>query len=192
MAGGSDPALEERIGKALDAGDARAAATAAIEGYGPQIFGYIAAVLRHDDLAADAFSTFGEDLWVGLPSFRRECSFRTWAYKLAWHAAMRTARDPKRKREAPMASSLASNVADRVRTQTALHLRTENKSEIQKLREELSPDEQTLLILRVDRDLSWKEVADVMDEPEAALRKRFERVKDKLRTLAKERGLLGT
>jgi RNA polymerase sigma-70 factor (ECF subfamily) len=189
---GVDQALEDTIAERLDAGDVRAAATAAIQGYGPQILGYLTSVLRDEDLAAEAFSAFSEDLWVGLPGFRRASSFRTWAYKLAWHAAMRTARDPKKKRQAPLRSSLASELAAKVRSSTALHLRTETKTAVQRLRDELSPEEQTLLILRIDRDLGWRDVADVMGLEEAAIRKRFERVKDKLRALAQARGLLGT
>ncbi|MBS2025790.1 MAG: hypothetical protein JST92_25600, partial [Deltaproteobacteria bacterium] len=53
---------------------------------------------------------------------------------------------------------------------------------VARLRAELSPAEQTLLILRIDRELSWKEVASVMaaegeDVDPAALRKRFERLR---------------
>jgi RNA polymerase sigma-70 factor (ECF subfamily) len=189
---GVDQALEDRIAERLGAGDLGGAATAAIQGYGPQILGYLTSVVRDEVVAADAFSTFSEDLWVGLPGFRRASSFRTWAYKLAWHAAMRTLRDPAKKRQRPLASSLASELAEKVRSSTAVHLRTETKTAVQELRDELSPDEQTLLILRIDRDLPWREVAEVMGEEEPTIRKRFERVKEKLRTLAQARGLLGS
>jgi RNA polymerase sigma-70 factor (ECF subfamily) len=90
-----------------------------------------------------------------------------------------------------LSTSMASQLAQRVRTATALHLRTESKSGVQALREELLSDEQSLLILRIDRDLSWREVAEVLGEAEPTLRKRLERVKEKLRTLAQQRGLLG-
>ena len=54
--------------------------------------------------------------------------------------------------------------------------------------------EQTLLILRVDRELSWKDVAAVLSEPgepldDAAVRKRFQRLKTKLHRMAKREGL---
>jgi len=59
-----------------------------------------------------------------------------------------------------------------------------------------------LLMLRVDRGLSWLELAEVMFSGEAALgdeerkteaarlRKRFQHAKDRLRKLAQEAGLL--
>jgi RNA polymerase sigma-70 factor (ECF subfamily) len=64
-----------------------------------------------------------------------------------------------------------------------------------KLRESLDHEEQTLLILRVDKGMPWEDVAEVMradGEPAtpAALRKRFERLKEKLGRLAREQGLI--
>jgi RNA polymerase sigma-70 factor (ECF subfamily) len=82
-------------------------------------------------------------------------------------------------------------------------MRTEAKNRIAELRERLPVDDQTLLLLRVTRNLSWKEIARVMidpaegDEPSereidqgaARLRQRFQVVKDKLRAMVKEVGL---
>jgi DNA-directed RNA polymerase specialized sigma24 family protein len=64
------------------------------------------------------------------------------------------------------------------------------KDRMAALRAELSPEDQTLLTLRVDRDLPWGDVADILDEAEPALRKRFERLKLRLRELARTHGLL--
>lgn len=188
---GIDPALEERLRDLLAKGEVDAATTAALRGYGPQILGYLTAVLRDEGRADDAFSLFAEDLWKGAPSFRGASSFRTWAYKLAFHAASRIARDPKARRAVPLGSSVASEVAQEVRTATAPHLRTDVKSSVQQLRDELTQDEQTLLVLRVDRALSWNDVSDVMEIDAASARKRFERVKEKLKELAKLRGIDG-
>lgn len=185
-----DPTLEAQIGEALDAGDITRAATCAVRGYGPQILGYLTAVLRRRDLAEDAFSVFTEDMWKGLDGFRRGSSFRTWAYKLAYHAALRVLRDPHHKRGVSLPASLASGLAENLRSETPLHLRTDVKTAVQLLREELSPEEQTLLVLRIDRSLDWREVAEVMDAEEPTVRKRFERLREKLRKLAKSRGLL--
>jgi len=64
-----------------------------------------------------------------------------------------------------------------------------------KLRESLDREEQTLLILRVDKAMAWEDVAEVLradGDPAtpAALRKRFERLKEKLGRLAREQGLI--
>jgi RNA polymerase sigma-70 factor (ECF subfamily) len=191
----SDEALEKRIGELLGAGDHTAAATVAVRGYGPQILGYLQAVLRSEDDGAEAFSTFCENLWIGIPDYQHRNSFKAWAYTIAWHAALRIVQDPQRKRQRPLQTSEAEKLALEVRSQTAPHLLTENKEGLAELRQALDPLEQTLLILRIDRGLSWSEVAEVFasegeDVSEASLRKRFERIKVRVRELAVARGLL--
>ena len=189
------PDLEPRILALLDAGDVSGAATEALRGLGPQVLGYLTAVLRDDDDAHDVFSQFAEDLWRGLPGFRRECAVRTWAFRLAWHAAARHARDPYRRRHRPILSTEASKIAAEVRSTMSTYAPGGRADKLSKLRETLDPEEQTLLILRVDKGMPWEDVAEVMradgETPSpAALRKRFERLKDKLGRLAREQGLL--
>jgi RNA polymerase sigma-70 factor (ECF subfamily) len=187
--------LEPRILALLDAGDVSGSATEALRGYGPQVLGYLTAVLRDEDDAHDVFSQFAEDLWRGLPGFRRESSVRTWAFRLAWHAASRYARDPYRKRHRPILTSEASKIAEQVRSTMSTYSPGGRADRLLKLRESLDREEQTLLILRVDKAMAWEEVADVLrtdGEPAttAALRKRFERLKEKLGRLAREQGLI--
>ena len=182
--------LETTISRHLDSGELEGAATAIVRGYGPEIVGYLAALARDVDRAHDVFSQVCEDLWRGLPEFRRDASARTWLYKLAWHAWLRHERDAFRRHGAPLLSEHLSRLAAEVRSATAPYLRTEVKDAVARLREELAPDEQSLLILRVDRGLAWNEIAAVMEAEAPALAKRFERVKAKLRKLAEDAGLI--
>jgi RNA polymerase sigma-70 factor, ECF subfamily len=187
--------MDDRAGALLGAGDHRGAAEAVVRDYGPQILGYLTSVLRNDGDAAEVFSQFTEDLWRGLPGFRGECPVRVWAYRIAWHAAARHLRDPYRARGRRLDTNELSRVAEEVRSSVLLGRREARQRGIDRLRARLAPDEQTLLVLRLDRDLSWREVATVLAEEgapvdEPALRKRFERLKEKLARMAKEEGLL--
>jgi len=189
-------ALESTIARYLDARDFEAAASAIVRGYGPEIVGYLASLARDLDRAHDVFSQVCEDIWRGLPDFRREASTRTWLYKLAWRAWLRHERDAFRRHGRPLVTEQMSRLAAEVRSTTALHLKTGVKDAVARLREKLTPDEQSLLVLRIDRDLAWSEIASIMSSPghEVApptLAKRFERVKTKLRKLAEEAGLIG-
>jgi RNA polymerase sigma-70 factor (ECF subfamily) len=191
----NEPIPEDRAGALLVAGDLAAAAEAVVRDHGPALLGYLSSILRNDSDAAEVFSQFTEDLWRGLPGFRHECPLRVWAYKLAWHAAARHLRDPYRARGRPLETTELSRIADEVRSSVLLGRREARQRGIDRLRAQLAPDEQTLLVLRLDRGLSWREVAtvlsddgEVVDEP--ALRKRFERLKDRLATMARAEGLL--
>ena len=189
-------AVEARIALGLARGRPADAAAAALRGYGPEILGYLVTILRDQHAAEDVFADFCEDLWKGLPGFRQKSSFRTWAYRIAWNAAQMFWRDPYRRRVRRLSTSEYSQVADEVRVSS---LRVDPRAAadgLARLRETLKPDEQTLLILRIDKGLAWKEIAQVLAESDdappdvAALRKRFERLKDRLLRLAEKEGLL--
>jgi RNA polymerase sigma-70 factor, ECF subfamily len=89
-----------------------------------------------------------------------------------------------------------SSVADRVGASSLRRYPHAAADRLASLRASLKPEDQTLLILRVDKGLSWKEIANVFAEagdapPDpAALRKRFERLKERLLRLAKKEGVL--
>jgi RNA polymerase sigma-70 factor, ECF subfamily len=186
--------VDEQIARYLEAGDPRAAATRLIEAYGPGVLGYLRVALRDRDAADEAFAQCCEDIWKGMGTFRGESSFRTWAYRIGWHAALRQLRDGYRRRRCVLTSSARDGLVHSERTPTPLHRCSAARDRLARLRSEMSPDEQALLTLRLDRGLSWSEVAHVLstdDAPatEATVRKRYERLCAKLRRLlAQDRG----
>lgn len=174
----------------LASGSYDQAAAALIRGYGPRIIGYMRAILRDPGLADDAFSHFGEKVWRGMAAFRNEGSVLAWAYTIAWSSVCRVAESGYQRRRTHLDTDDAERIVAEVRTATSPYQDTANKDAIVELRARLAPDEQTLLFLRVDQNLPWTDIAKVMDVDAATLRKRFERIKDKLRMLAHESGLL--
>jgi RNA polymerase sigma-70 factor (ECF subfamily) len=182
-------------------GDFEAVTTLALERYGPEILGVLAAHMRSESDAKEAFSLFAEDLWRGVSGFRWRCTLRAWAYRIAYNAAVRwvTNRERSPDRNVPMEQGGVFELAERIRSSTEVHLRTEVKAEIRRLREELSREDQQVLILRIDRGLKWSEIAaalataDLTDEElereTGRLRKRLEHAKKELRRLARERGI---
>jgi RNA polymerase sigma-70 factor (ECF subfamily) len=190
--------VEARVFALVGAGDAGEAASIAIQAFAPAIHCYLDRLLADPDDALDVYSRWAEDLWQGLPGFRRECRLRTWAFKLAYHAAARFRRDPYRARRERLPSSAASRLAmSAVAPSSALA----NAARLRKLRAleaKLTDDERQLLHLRTDgeRELPFEECAEILspgDGPPVtavALRKRWERMKEKLGRLAKDAGLL--
>lgn len=180
--------LESELRRHCEAGDYERAATRMIEGYGPELLGYLHAMSPSPTDADELFSELCERLWKALPGFRWQSSVRTWSYAIARNLLRferRSARGPKGRLRGAT-DSVLSRVADEVRSTTPAHLRTEAKDRLRQIRDALEPDDRTLLILRVDRKLAWKEIAEVLSDDghevgTAALRKRFERLKTRLR-----------
>jgi RNA polymerase sigma-70 factor (ECF subfamily) len=186
--------VEAKVQELLASGDLRGAATAAIQGFGPKVLGYLRSILRDDNDAADAFSHFAEDLWRGIGSYRGEASFKTWAYKLAWCAAMHVRSDTYRRLGRRLESGEASKLAQDLRTRSVVRDEIQRRG-LDKLRATLTPEEQTLLFLRLDQQLEWNDVAEVLSgtgQPveAATVRKRYERLKTDLARLVREQGLM--
>ena len=191
MAGMSD---EARVRELLDAGDLEGAATEAIRHFGPQVLRYLRSLLREEALATEAFSQFAENLWKGLPAFRAEASLRTWAFRLALNAAINLREQAWRVRGRRLRTAEASKIAEEVRTRTAVRVERQRQA-LDKLRQSLSVEDRSLLVLRIDQGLSWAEIAEVLSAEGrrvevAAVTKRFERVKERLAKMARDQGLV--
>jgi RNA polymerase sigma-70 factor, ECF subfamily len=197
--------LEGDVRALCERGDYDGAATLALKGMGGEIYQFLAAVHRDPVMADDCFSSFGEGLWRGLPSFTWSSTLRTWAYAIARNVGRTERRAAARRGQRGVLAGSAAfeNVAAAVRTNTLTFLKTESRSGLDELRAALSADERALLILRVDRGLPWNDLAQILsesDEPlgDAALareagklRKRFHDTKERLRQLAKQQRLRG-
>jgi len=188
----------------LEALDAGGATTAALRGYGEEIFGFLVTLVGRREDADEVFARFAEQVWRGLPEFGWQSSLRTWLYGVARHSAYNHLRDERRRarrqKPLPEGSQLSGIVAD-VRERTKSYLITEFKDRFAKIRESLPPEERELLVLRVDRGLEWEEIVEVFSEGSAAdsaatkreaarLRKRFQLLKKKLLELGRKEGLV--
>ena len=88
----------------------------------------------------------------------------------------------------------ASLIAQEVRTTSAAAWEQKRQA-LDELRATLPPADQSLLVLRIDQEFSWKEIAEILSEAGSSiepptLMKRFERLKVRLAKLAMARGLL--
>jgi RNA polymerase sigma-70 factor (ECF subfamily) len=184
--------IDERVRALLARGATDEAASAVVAELGPSILGFLRAQFDEDD-ARDVFSDFAEDAWRGLPAFRFEGSLRAWCYRVARSAASRHRRDAWRRRAERFPSSMASRLAASIADSAVLP--GGRRERLRALRQSLDTEDQLLLSLRLDRELEWDEVAALLSadgEPvsAAALRKRFERLKERLGQQALEAGLL--
>jgi RNA polymerase sigma-70 factor (ECF subfamily) len=169
---------------------------------GPHLLGFARSRLHDTTVADDAYASFCLDLWRSMGSFRGQCSFEAWSYLLLRNAVHRTLKRQVRPRRQELGLSQLSEIPELLAlVKTTLDgTHAASGDSFASLRAQLDEEEQTLLVLRVDRDLSWKDVALVFlgeqaDEAElvresAKLRQRFQALKVKLARMAKAAGLL--
>lgn len=173
------------------AGDRARATAEALREVEPRVRRYLLQVLRDPTAADEAFARFTENLWEGLASYRAEAPLRTWALRVATNSARDQQRDAWRQRACTLRSE-----HDLPNREASTPGRRDREQEVfDRLRAELSPEDQSLLVLRLDQRLSWAEAAAVLStdaEPVGpeALRKRYERLRERLAELVRAAGLM--
>ncbi|MDX9719878.1 MAG: sigma-70 family RNA polymerase sigma factor [Myxococcota bacterium] len=197
----------QRIQALCEAGDFDGAVALVVQHFGGRIYTYLLARTQsalayslREQHAQDIYGEFCVDLVRGLPAFEWRCRLESWLYRLAFHALSRFYRHRERRDSRhPARASAISQLAASVAGPSTLLWREERENAWTKLRESLDEIEQDLLIWRIDEELSWEEIANILyDDSDpaslaknlAALRKRFERTRRKLHRLAVQRGLL--
>jgi len=197
--------LEGRIRQLCDASDFGGATSLALRGYGREILTFLISLHRSESDASEVFAAFSERVWKGLPGFDWASSFRTWAYTIARNTSRTYRSDATNRAQRfgplPEGSELGA-IAEQVRSETRSYLKTHARTKIAELRDALPAPDRMLLTLRVERKLSWLELARVLHdggEPpteaelqraSAQLRKRYQRVKEKVVEMGLREGLI--
>jgi len=187
--------LEQEVRQRRLDQDVRGAVQRVLEVLGADVVRVIHARFAREEATAEVFSRFAEDLLRGLPQFDFRCPLRAWVFMLARNAGNRYLdRDLRReRRNRPLSDAPELLLAvDALRTKTMPLIDTEREQRLAALRAELREPDQLLLMLRIDRELDFLEMALVFlgderaSEEELAreaarLRKRFQLVKQRLR-----------
>jgi len=197
--------VQARVRALVQAGDQAGAATATIRGFGPEVFGFLVGLHRDTQAADEIFALWSERIWRGLARFAWECSLRTWCYAVAHNASSNFRRDTRVRagRALPLpASSQLAELQQAVRSETRPYQRTDVKDRFAELRATLPHEDQMLLVLRLDKQLPWKDLARVMLTEASAqddaqltrtaqrLRKRYQLLKERLVDFGRQVGMV--
>lgn len=180
---------EHEINLLCQRGEINQAAHLAIRQYGPGVLGWLFSIAANQAIAEDVFQVFCFDLWKGLSEFRWQSSLYTWIYRVAWNSFYRFQQGERRFQHVPL-SDICSQWAVEASSLHSKMQRQQLQDRLVALRQQLPEDLQSVLILRLDRDFSFLEVAEVLCLTEENARQKFHRAKTKLKELARKEGLL--
>lgn len=188
--------FDDSIRRLCGAGEFELATARILRQYGTEIRGFLRARSRNEADASDAFGSFCESLWCGLPGFEWRCPVRVWSFKLARHAYLRFAALERRYRERAALVEPSDNTPEPAPS-TDIELERLDQR-LRRLQSRLPDEDRELVRLRAQDGLPWLAVAkrmQVQDSIEEApdlqcesarLRKRFQLVKARLKRWAQE------
>lgn len=142
--------------------------------------------------AADAAQEAFLAAWRGLPNFRGEAGFSTWLYRLASNAAIDHLRRTKRQRaEASLDDeALRLDAADDAPSPQARAEGEELRAAVLSGLAQLSEDHRQVLTLRELQELSYEEIAAVLEIDLGTVKSRISRARSALRKILIKNGNL--
>ncbi|MCX6214187.1 RNA polymerase sigma factor [Spirosoma sp.] len=131
--------------------------------------------VRAEDLTHDVFLK----LVVKLSSFREQAKFSTWLYSITYNYCTDQLRAHNLRKEVYIDDSwdrLEGNMDDGLGEIAEMEAQ-----QLEKALHQLPPDEQTMLLMKYQDDISIREIANFMGLTESAVKMRLKRSRDKLR-----------
>jgi RNA polymerase sigma-70 factor (ECF subfamily) len=178
----SEEDLQERsLIRAAQQGD-HAAFRMLYESYHGQLYNLTYYTLKDSQLAEDTLQSIFLKIYHGLPSYRFESSFRTWAYRIALNEAKNQLRN--RKSDLPLAvingTAQETHVAPGPHEEQLQHQREEI---VRRALMELPPKMRTVIVLKYVDGLSYDEIASVLNCSAGTVASRLNRALEKLESL---------
>lgn len=178
---------EEALVKAARRGD-DAAFEELVRRYEKKVYALSLHLCGNSEDAQEAAQEAFLSAWQGLKFFRGEASFSTWLYRLTSNAAI----DLLRRRKAPALSledeEAPIDLPDPGPTPEEAAERRELREEIEAGLSALSVEHRQVLVLREMHQLSYEEIAGVLELDVGTVKSRISRGRKKLRNFLVERG----
>lgn len=142
------------------------------------------------DMTQEAFLK----IWRGVEQYKFESSFSTWVYRLTSNVCIDFLRGKKRRQtvsitmEEDQDGSVEMEVPDSAPLPEDQVLHRETQGEIAEAMDQLEEDFRLILTLRILEDLSYEEIAQVMDLKVGTVKSRLARARGKLKKILTDSG----
>jgi RNA polymerase sigma-70 factor, ECF subfamily len=131
-----------------------------------------------EDMAQEAFLR----AWINLPSFHPQSSLRNWLYRIAVNAALDVLR---RRPEETLEDEEVLMLTDQTAGPETVLIEKERAAQLQQAMQSLPEAARSVLVLREYGDLSYQEIASVLEVPVGTVMSRLNYARNRLRELLK-------
>lgn len=151
-----------------------------VNGYSKSVYSIIIKIVKSHENAEELTQDVFLKVFNKLGSFKGECKFSTWIYRISYNTAISAIR--KKKLEYPLLDESAlNNVAD---SDVDYFMNNEDDEAVLRKLEQsinlLTPEEQTIITLHYQKELPVKELAEILDLTEANVKIKLYRSRKKL------------
>ena len=155
--------------------------------YQTQIYNLCFRTVGNQDDAADMTQEAFLKAWRYLSSFQFESAFSTWLYRLATNCCLDLLRSKKRRPTISLVSEdedgeeQSFDPVDPAPQPEEALIRKEEQAQLQEALASLEDTQRQIITLRVVNDLSYTEIAEILDLKEGTVKSRLSRARENLR-----------
>ena len=154
-----------------------------------QVYRLCLRMLTDPEDAQDAAQESFLKAWRSLPGFRCDSAFSTWLYRLTANICLDMLRSRKRRATVPLTQTdadgaeFALSVPDPAATPEQALLEKDTQARLAAALARLDPEQRQLIALRIDAELSYERIAELLDIKEGTVKSRLSRARERLRRL---------
>ena len=143
-------------------------------------YGYLWHMLKHQQDCEDALQDTFRKALEALPTYREERHFKSWLFRIGHNTGIEIIR--RRKRIVEMPETLEDHVVVPSSGPRESLIQRELVEELHDAIATLPHSERAVVLLRLEEELSFKEIAQVVDAPLGTVLARMHKAKKRLRT----------
>ena len=152
--------------------------------YSTKIYSKCIAMLKNEEQAADATQEIFMKIFLNLSKFSEKSKFSTWVYSITYNYCIDFIRRNKKLKN--IFSDEIENVPeveDEVEDKQMFEIEIDT---LYKVLKELPPGDEAVLLMKYRDDMQIKEIAEILDKSESAIKMKLKRAKVKAQGLKKE------
>ena len=153
--------------------------------YGGKVFSKCISLLKDEELANDATQDVFMKIYLNLAKFSGKSKFSTWVYSITYNYCIDFIRRRKKDRNL-FADDEVENVGEVIDDVPEKELLEMEVSRLKVVLEKIPVGDKTVLLMKYQDEMSIKEIAEILEKSESAIKMKIKRAKHKAQKTYKD------
>ncbi|MEZ5041476.1 MAG: sigma-70 family RNA polymerase sigma factor [Saprospiraceae bacterium] len=153
------------------------------ERYAGKIYSKCISLLKDESLAKDATQEIFTKIFLNLSKFGEKSKFSTWVYSITYNYCIDFLRRKKKQDIFSDEMEKAPDIVDEIPDEALYDM---NVAQLKEVLKNIPDGDRTILLMKYQDDFSIKEIAEILDKTESAVKMQIKRAKEKAQRLKEE------